>query len=92
MSRGMAGSNLRSPEVVQFVPCSCRKASTRRHASSLASACSAARFAFAIVACLLAALASWWRGSRYVEGEAPEVAGPASGSPRPEPVAHQELG
>ena len=44
------------------------------------------------LACLLAALASWWRGSRYVEGEAPEVAGPASGSPRPEPVAHQELG
>jgi MFS family permease len=27
-------------------------------------------FAFAIAACLLAALASWWRGSRYVEGEA----------------------
>jgi MFS family permease len=43
-------------------------------------------FAFAIVACLLAALASWWRGKRYVEGEAPEIAAPASGSPRPEPV------
>jgi hypothetical protein len=26
-------------------------------------------FAFAIGACLLAALASWWRGRRYVEGE-----------------------
>ena len=31
-------------------------------------------FAFAIAACLLAALASWWRGKRYVESEAAEVA------------------
>ncbi len=31
-------------------------------------------FAFAIAACLLAALASWWRGSRYVEGETAVVA------------------
>ena len=31
-------------------------------------------FAFAIVACLVAALASWWRGSRYVEGETAVVA------------------
>jgi MFS family permease len=31
-----------------------------------------AAFAFAIVACLLAALASWSRGSRYVAGEVPE--------------------
>ncbi len=31
-----------------------------------------AAFAFAIVACLLAAAASWSRGSRYVAGEVPE--------------------
>jgi hypothetical protein len=44
-------------------------------------------FAFAIAACLLAALASWWRGSRYVEGEVPDVAEPdETESPRPEPV------
>jgi MFS family permease len=43
-------------------------------------------FAFAIAACLLAALASWWRGKRYVESDAPEIAEPESESPRPEPV------
>ncbi len=31
-----------------------------------------AAFAFAIIACLLAAAASWSRGSRYVAGEVPE--------------------
>ena len=30
-----------------------------------------AAFAFAIIACLLAAVASWSRGSRYVAGEVP---------------------
>jgi MFS family permease len=50
-------------------------------------------FAFAIVACLLAALASWWRGSRSVEGEAPAIEEPADGDrrPHPEPVVHHEI-
>jgi MFS family permease len=42
-------------------------------------------FVFAIVACLVAAAASWRRGSRYVEGEsdAPERAGTPSVLPAP---------
>jgi MFS family permease len=50
-------------------------------------------FAFAIAACLLAALASSWRGSRYVEGEASPVEGRPLGDRRapPEPVVHHEV-
>jgi MFS family permease len=35
-------------------------------------------FAFAIVACLIAAVASWFRGQRYVDGDVPVGATPAS--------------
>ncbi|MDX6673138.1 MAG: hypothetical protein QOH11_556 [Solirubrobacteraceae bacterium] len=49
-------------------------------------------FAFAIAACLLAAFASWWRGSRYVEGEVPEIAEPESGRPPAKPVVGHEVG
>jgi hypothetical protein len=34
-------------------------------------------FAFAVVACLIAAVASWSRGQRYVDGDAP-VGAPAT--------------
>jgi hypothetical protein len=49
-------------------------------------------FAFAIVACLIAAVASWSRGERYVDGDVPAgVAGTTNGTgvaaPAPESAA-----
>jgi MFS family permease len=49
-------------------------------------------FAFAIVACLIAAVASWSRGQRYVDGDAPaELTGTTNGTgvavPAPESAA-----
>ncbi|HET6869431.1 MAG TPA: MFS transporter [Solirubrobacteraceae bacterium] len=45
-------------------------------------------FAFAIVACIVAAIASWWRGERYVDSAglpAPASAPPREGPPIAEP-------
>jgi hypothetical protein len=46
-------------------------------------------FLFSIIACLLAAAASWWRGARYVHGEAPEAAPVPAGAPGPRPAARR---
>jgi hypothetical protein len=44
-------------------------------------------FAFAIVACIVAAIASWWRGERYVDAGLPAPAPSRDAAPVPERAA-----
>ncbi|MGN6868320.1 MAG: MFS transporter [Solirubrobacteraceae bacterium] len=43
-------------------------------------------FAFAIIACIVAAVASWWRGARYVDAGLPAPAPGREGAPVAEPA------